>query len=215
MPLQKPISCSISRSYSVRMRSRWASRSLFCDSRTLIRSSSSTRIVCNARFNLSAGVTNCLAGKNVITLSDSRACPGRGSNPLMASISSLQQRAGCGQPQALDLFVNRRILLNVSVGARDVSFGLIVIEIADEIFDRVFREELLELGVKLGRECFVVRNHQRRPVQLPNYIGDHECFARTGHAEQRLVSIACLNRFNELGDGLPLVAARFIVGFEL
>ena len=130
-------------------------------------------------------------------------------------IASLQQRAGCGQPQALDLFVNRRILLNVGVGARDVSFGLIVIEIADEIFDRVFREELLELGVKLGPECFVVRNHQRRPVQLSNYIGDRECFARTGHAEQRLVSIACFNRFNEFGDGLPLVAARFIVGFEL
>ena len=32
MPLQNPISCNISRSYSVRIRSRCASRSLFCDS---------------------------------------------------------------------------------------------------------------------------------------------------------------------------------------
>src|SRR5207302_1592806 len=42
----------------------------------------------SARFNLSAGVTNCFAGKNVITLNASCACPVSGSNRVIASISS-------------------------------------------------------------------------------------------------------------------------------
>src|ERR1700736_5873890 len=61
MPLQKPISCSISRSYSVRRRSRCASRSLLCDSRSTMRCSSSSRIVPNAWFSLSAGVAKCFS----------------------------------------------------------------------------------------------------------------------------------------------------------
>src|SRR5437868_14805909 len=88
MPLQNPISCNISRSYSVRIFSRCASNNFPCDSRTLIRSSSSALIVVSARFNLSAGVTNCFAGKKVMTLSASRACPVRGSNRVIASTSS-------------------------------------------------------------------------------------------------------------------------------
>ena len=48
-----------------------------------------------------------------------------------------KQRAGGGEPEPLDLLVDRRILLDVGVGARDVGLGLVVIEIADEIFDRV------------------------------------------------------------------------------
>ena len=130
-------------------------------------------------------------------------------------VAPCQQCAGRGQSQPLDLFVNRRVLFDVGVGARDVSFRLVVIEIAHEIFDRVFRKELFELRVKLRGECFVVRNDQRRPVQFPDHIGDRECFARAGDAEKRLVAIACLDRFDQLGNGLPLVAARLIIRFEL
>ena len=67
----------------------------------------------------------------------------------------------------------------------------------------------------MGRERFVVRNHQRRAVQLTNDIGHGECFARPGDAKERLVPIARFDRLDQLGDRLTLVAARFIVGFEL
>ena len=77
-----------------------------------------------------------------------------------------KQRARRGKPEPLDLFVNRRILLDVGVGARDVGLRLVIIEVADEIFDRVARKELLELRVELRRERFVVRDDERRPVEL-------------------------------------------------
>ncbi len=52
-------------------------------------------------------------------------------------VAAREQRARGGEAQALDLLVDRRILLDVGVGARDVGLGLVVIEVADEILDRV------------------------------------------------------------------------------
>ena len=46
-------------------------------------------------------------------------------------------------------------------------------------------------------------------------LADREGLARTGHAEQRLMAIAGLDRLEQLGDRLPLVAARFVIRFEL
>ena len=130
-------------------------------------------------------------------------------------VPARKQGACRGQPQPLDLFIDRRILLDVSVGARDVRFRLIIIKVADEIFHRVTRKELFELGVKLRRQSFVVRNHQRRPVQLLDHICNCESFTRTGDAEQRLMTIAWLHRPYQLCNRLSLVAAGFVVRFEL
>src|SRR5438552_6716358 len=115
----------------------------------------------------------------------------------------------------LDLFVDRRILLDVSVGAENVRFRLIIIEVADEIFDRVTREELFEFRVKLRRQRFVVRNDECRPVQLLDDVRYRESFSRTGDAEQRLMAIPGFDRLEELGDRLSLVAARFVTRLEL
>ena len=85
-----------------------------------------------------------------------------------------QQRADGGKPEPFDLFVDRRILFNVGVRARDISFRLIIIEIADEVFDGVAREKLFELAVKLRRQRLVVGHDKGRPVKFPNDIGDGE-----------------------------------------
>ena len=130
-------------------------------------------------------------------------------------VAARQQRAGGRESQPLDLFVDRRILLDVRVGARDVSFRLIIIEVADEIFDRVPREELFELGVKLRGQGFVVRNDERRPIQLLDHVGNGEGLTRAGHTEQCLMAISGLDRLQQLRDCLSLVAARFVVRFEL
>jgi hypothetical protein len=55
----------------------------------------------------------------------------------------------------VDRLVGARLLLDVGVGAGDVGLGLVIIVVADEIFDRVVREEALELAVELGGEDLV------------------------------------------------------------
>ena len=88
--------------------------------------------------------------------------------------------------QLVDLVVARRILLDVRVRARQVRLGLVVVEVRDEVLDRVVREELAELGVQLRRQRLVVAQHQRRPLGLLDDVGDGVALARAGDAQQRL-----------------------------
>ena len=92
-----------------------------------------------------------------------------------------------GQPQALDLFIPAGILLDESVRARDIGFGLVIIEVTDEIFDRIIRKKAFELGVKLGGERFVVRNDQRRFVDVFDNIRNGKRLARAGDSKKHLM----------------------------
>jgi hypothetical protein len=56
-----------------------------------------------------------------------------------------QQRGGCGMSQAVDLVVDRRVLLDVEVLMGNVGLGLVVVVVGDEVLDLVLREELAEL----------------------------------------------------------------------
>ena len=49
-----------------------------------------------------------------------------------------QQRLGRGMAQPLDLIVDRAVLFDVGVGRGHVRFGLVVVEVRDEVLDRVF-----------------------------------------------------------------------------
>ena len=69
-------------------------------------------------------------------------------------IIALEQRPRRRVAHAVDGLVHR-FLLDVGVGARHVGFGLVVIVVADEIFDGVVGEEALELPVQLGGEDLV------------------------------------------------------------
>lgn len=60
-----------------------------------------------------------------------------------------------------------------------------------------------------------MREHQRRPVQLCDDVRHCESFAASGHAEQRLLLVPAPNRFDELADGLRLVARGLIFRYEL
>ncbi len=75
-------------------------------------------------------------------------------------IAAGEERTHGGEAQALDLLVDAGILFDEGVGARDVGLGLVVIEVADEIFDGVLGKKAFELGVELGGEGFVVRDDQ-------------------------------------------------------
>ena len=71
--------------------------------------------------------------------------------------------------------------------ARQVRLGLVVVEVADEVLDRVLREELAELGVQLRGEGLVVGEDQRRPVGRRDDLGRGVRLARAGDAQQDLV----------------------------
>jgi hypothetical protein len=91
---------------------------------------------------------------------------------------------------------------------------LIVIEVTDEVFDRILGEELLELRVELRGERLVMRDDQGWPVDVPDDVRCREGLPRARHPEQRLVPIARLDGLRELGNGLGLIALRRVVGSE-
>ena len=130
-------------------------------------------------------------------------------------VAAAHQRAGGGQPQPLDLLVDRGVFLDVDVALRDVGFGLIVVVIADEVVDGVVRKELLELGEQLGGQGLVVRHDQHRPLHLLDHVGHREGLARAGHAHQHLVLFAAAQARGEGLDGLGLIAGRLKGGDEL
>ena len=73
------------------------------------------------------------------------------------------------------------------VARRDVRLGLVVVVVADEVLDRVVREELAELRVELRGERLVRRDHDRRPPGRAITLAIVNVLPEPGHAEQRLV----------------------------
>ena len=81
-------------------------------------------------------------------------------------VAAQEQRRGGRVAQAVDLVVDGRVLLDVEVLRRDVGLGLVVVVVADEVLDRVVREELAELVAELGRQRLVVGDDQRGLLHL-------------------------------------------------
>ncbi|MBV6417344.1 MAG: hypothetical protein CMLOHMNK_02006 [Steroidobacteraceae bacterium] len=130
-------------------------------------------------------------------------------------VAPLEQRLGGRQAHLLDVLVDRGVLLDVGIARRDVRFRLVVIVVRDEVLDGILREELAELAIELRGERLVVRDHERRPLHLRDDIRDRECLARAGDAEQRLVREAVAEPFDELRDGLRLIARGRVVRAQL
>ena len=130
-------------------------------------------------------------------------------------VRPLQNGLGCGQPHLLDLLVHRGILLDEGVGARHIGFRLVVVVIGNEVLHRVFRKELLELPVQLGRQRLVGRHDDSGPPGLLDHIGHGEGLAGPGDPQQRLVTQAVVDPFDQLGDGLRLVTGGLVIGVEL
>ena len=104
-------------------------------------------------------------------------------------VVALEQRARRRVAHAVDLLVDRGILLDIGVGARDIGFRLVVVVIGDEIFDRVVGEEALELAVELRGQRLVRRQDQRRALRRLDHLGHGEGLARAGDAEQHLRAV--------------------------
>ena len=83
----------------------------------------------------------------------------------MITSRRVEQGAGGGVAQAVDVLVDGGVLLDVGVGLGDVGLGLVVVVVADEVLDRVVGEEVLELAVELGGQGLVVGDDQGGPVE--------------------------------------------------
>ena len=127
----------------------------------------------------------------------------------------LQQGLGGGVAHAVDLLVDLRVFFNVGVGARNIGFRLVVVVVADEVFDRVVGEEALHLSVELRRQRLVRRQDQGRALQLLDHLGHGEGLAGTGHAEQHLVPFLRPQPCNQLLDRGRLVAVGLEGGDDL
>ena len=120
----------------------------------------------------------------------------------MIVVAPLEQRPRRRVAQPVDLVVARRVLLDVRVGARQVRLGLVVVEVRDEVLDRVLGEELAELAVQLRGERLVVGQDERRPLGGLDGPGDRRGLARAGRAEQRLVAKPLGQAVGQAGDRL-------------
>ena len=112
--------------------------------------------------------------------------------------------------QFIDLVVDFYLLLDISVGSRDIRFGLIIIVIRNEVFHAVMREKLPEFVAKLSGEGLIVRDDERGLTAPRYHVSHRESLARTGHAEQDLSPFPFLDARNKGVDSLLLVAARRI-----
>ena len=116
-------------------------------------------------------------------------------------------------PKLVDLVVARRVLLDVGVAAGQVRLGLVVVEVADEVLDRVVGEEVPELAVELGGERLVVRQHERRLLDPGYHLTTTENVLPVPVAPSRTWCLTPLEQpLGQAIDGLGLVTGRLEVG---
>ncbi len=127
-------------------------------------------------------------------------------------VTTRQQRRRCGVPEPVDLVVDRGVLLDVGVAARDVGLGLVVVVVADEVLDPVVGEELAHLLCELRGQRLVRREDQGRALGLLDGPGDGGRLARAGDAEQRLEPLPLVDALGERRDRGRLVAGGLEVG---
>ena len=125
-------------------------------------------------------------------------------------VVAFEDGAGGGVAHAVDFLVHRRIFFDVGVGARDIGFGLVVIVIRDEIFHRVFGEEVFHLAVKLRRQRLVGRQDERRALHGFDHLRHGEGLAGTRDAQQHLIAFIGIGASDEFLDRGRLITGRLV-----
>ncbi len=130
-------------------------------------------------------------------------------------ISATEQRVGRGVTEALDLGVDRRVLLDEGVGLWHVRLRLVVVVVRHEVLDGVVGHELAELVRELRGQRLVVREHEGRPLHLLDEPRRRCGLARARCPEQHDIGLAGVDALREFFDGLRLVAARLVLADDL
>ncbi len=118
------------------------------------------------------------------------------------------------QTQLVDFVVDRSVLFDIRVRVDDIGFGLVVVVIADKIFDGIVRKERLEFLVELRRQRLVVRENERRLSHVPDDVRHGKRLSGARYAEKALESFAALESFRQFANRRGLVACRRIVAVQ-
>ena len=105
----------------------------------------------------------------------------------------LPAQKACGGPQtkSVQFLVKACVLFDEHVPGRKICFRLVVIVVADEILNSIFRKESGQLAEQLGGQGLVVTDHKDRQVH-PLDDGCHgKGFSGTGDPQEGLPFIAC------------------------
>ena len=78
--------------------------------------------------------------------------------------------------------------------------------LGDKILHGIVWKKFLKLTVELCRQSLVVCDDQRRFIQLLDYICHRESITRTGDAKKGLTLVTFLEAFDQVSDGLGLIA---------
>ena len=73
--------------------------------------------------------------------------------------------------EALDVVVDRGVLLDISIGLRDIGLGLVVVVVGHEVLHRVIRQQGAQLVGQLRGEGLIWRHHQGGALLLLNQPG--------------------------------------------
>ena len=129
-------------------------------------------------------------------------------------IVAFQQRPGRRMAQPVDLLVDLAFLLDIGVRPRHIGFGLIVVIVADKVFDGVFGKEPFEFAVELRSQRLVGRQDDRRALRGLNHLGHGKGLAGAGRPQQHLIALSRHHPFGKLDDGLWLIAGRFKLSLQ-
>ena len=111
------------------------------------------------------------------------------------------------EAHAFDVVVDFGVFFDEEPGCGDIGFGLVIVVIADKVFDSVLREERLELCEELPRERLVWGDDERGSLDALDDGCDREGFSAASDAEQCLCASAFIESLDEAVDRLWLVAA--------
>ena len=125
-------------------------------------------------------------------------------------VAPLKKARRCTVAQALDLVVYCAVLFNEGIRVRNIRLGLIIVVVRDEILHGVIREKLAKLRAQLRRKGLIVRQNERRAVELFDNARHGEGLARAGDAEQNLLIESVFDAAHERLYGLRLIAHRRI-----
>ena len=98
------------------------------------------------------------------------------------NVAAFHQRFGAGQPHLFNVLVDRGIFLDEQIALRHISFRLVVIVVADEIFDGVAGEKLAEFAIQLRCQGLVGGKNDSRTSEAGNGVCHGIGLAGAGYA---------------------------------
>ena len=119
-----------------------------------------------------------------------------------------KQARGGRVTEAVDLVVDRRVLLDIGIGRRQVRLGLVVVVVRDEVLHPVLREKLLQLRRELSGERLVRLDHEGRALDRFDRPCDGGGLSAAGYPEKRLIPLPRSHALRQGADRSRLVASR-------